>query len=74
MPNSEHPLISIRRILHVAVADQLALARESHSLGYANALTPAIARQLASNANQEAGRLTQRLLAVQERIEELDLD
>lgn len=70
----EHPLISSRRILTVAIADQLQLAREVLNPGYVLQLGRATCDIFARNANNEAGRLTARLIAIQERIEELDLD
>lgn len=74
MAKQEHPLISNRRILTVAVADQLKLSQEVLNPGYIINLGRATCETFARNANAEAGRLTNRLIALQERIEELDLD
>lgn len=70
----EHPLIVYRRILGTAIGDQLELAAEAQSIGYSRHLSAPIAQAMAENANREASRLTGRLILIQEKIEELDLD
>lgn len=71
---SEHPLITSRRVLQVAVTEQLELAKEWQSIGALNNYGRAYCEAMANQANSEAGRLVNRLVAVQEQIEEFDLD
>lgn len=70
----EHPLIVIRRIISVAIHDQLELAAEAQSIGYATNLSAPVAQAMAEGANREASRLTARLIWIQEKIEEQDID
>lgn len=66
---NEHPFIIDRRMLQVAIQEQLNLARHARDNGNVPGM-----RRIEADANAEAGRLVNRLVRVQEKIEELDLD
>jgi len=71
---SEHPLITNRRALQIAITEQLELARGWRTQGAINQHGRAYCQMMEAQANSEAGRLVNRMVAVQEQIEDFDLD
>lgn len=72
---NEHPLLLNRRALQVAIEEQLRLAQQMTVYKvWAELLSREECDRLARLANAEAGRLVQRLVRVQEEIEDLKLE